>query len=375
MDGQERLWLAIETGDLREAEQALREGADLHDEDAPPLILAMEAKRPEMVRFLLEAGAPVHHGGFYGKAPLYWAVFQTEEGAGWAPVQREMARLLIAHGARVHGEEGADEGTSLHCAAEQGNAEALRMLLDEAGGRETLSVLDYIERTPLGCAVDGGSVDCARVLVAAGADVNLVGYMVSDHNIGDPALRRAMRRADVSMVRFLLEHGADPDMPGWAWCSARTDVDSISGEVGEELRGMLELPRIEKPWQSPFREEIERQLLADLEFHGGRTRRVRVYWQRSGLGRIVQLRGQPLAGGQGVRLRKAGKEQVGVGDFDFVVLTQEQAFLAFWTRLEAEHGVKYACGRSLPVHVAERLTSRQEFFLSSDARNQKWRRN
>ena len=144
---------------------------------------------------------------FPGSTPLTWA----------ADCPPEIVALLIVAGATVSAEQPEDGSTSLHHAAENGNVEALRLLLATDLGPH-LGTFDYVSRTPLHCAVASRSEEAARLLLEAGADVNAN----EEARIGDSPLREAVEKGDLPMVRLLLEHGADPLLPGWM---QRTPLD------------------------------------------------------------------------------------------------------------------------------------------------------
>ena len=75
-------------------------------------------------------------------------------------------RALLAAGADANADDGADH-TALHLAVER-NAPAIVQLLIESGAR--LNPLNEHGWTPLYCAAEEGWEDCARLLLAAGAD-------------------------------------------------------------------------------------------------------------------------------------------------------------------------------------------------------------
>lgn len=149
-------------------------------------------------------------GGIY--TALTWAV---GSGLG-AEGSLRLVRALIAAGMTVAEEHPSDGLTSLHRAAEEGFVQVIEALLG-AGGKSALGSFDYINRTPLICAVQKGHLEAARVLIDAGSDVNAH----DEARAGDPALRRAIDEQNVEMVELLLRSGADPTVPGWMQVNCR----------------------------------------------------------------------------------------------------------------------------------------------------------
>lgn len=195
MDWQEELIDGICAGDAERVQRALLNGADPNFVETDDI------------------------GTFEGITPLFWAATRDSE----------TARLLIQQGATVSAERPVDGSTSLHEAAEAGNAECLRQLLTTDLGPH-LGTFDYVSRTPLHCAVASGSVECARLLIGAGCDVNAN----DEPQIGDTALHDAVRAGNLQMVELLLQHGADPTIPGWMWL---TPLDEArEGDRGDRPR-------------------------------------------------------------------------------------------------------------------------------------------
>src|SRR4051812_36698635 len=103
----------------------------------------------ERVRALIAAGADPNT-----------AVWSTGETALYAAVcagDPAIVRVLLDGGALVAA-EAAQDSSSLHAAAEEGNAELVRLLL-EADGACALGRFDYVDRTPLHCAVARGDAE------------------------------------------------------------------------------------------------------------------------------------------------------------------------------------------------------------------------
>ena len=185
MDWNEFLHEAIAEKDADLVRQALAQGADPNDPEAP--------------------GASFN--SFVGTTELFWAA-----GSG----NLEITRLLLEAGAKVAAEEHS-ESSSLHAAVEDLNLPMVKLLLDYDGAA-ALNWFDYIDRTPLMIAVAMDSREIARRLIEAGADVNAH----NEPHIGDTALHKAVKVGNSKLVELLVEAGANPRIEGWM---RRTPLD------------------------------------------------------------------------------------------------------------------------------------------------------
>ncbi|NP_001132274.1 uncharacterized protein LOC100193710 [Zea mays] len=202
----------------------LREAKDAAGRNA--LHLAAEMGRLEVCRFLVEesgfevnfacaeGGSPVHcaaaggsesvlgylldHGGdpvmpdSMGSTPLHDA---AEEGHCAA------VRMLLSKGVDVdpHG----CRGTPLHLACSNDRDQVVRILLEH--GADPNKVVGHV-LPPLMMAYCGGSLRCMKLLIEAGADVNLIAP-------SGVILAQAVCDGSTEIVKFLLEVGADPNIP------------------------------------------------------------------------------------------------------------------------------------------------------------------
>lgn len=181
------------------------------------LFEAIESGDVDRVRAVLAAGAdpdaiqPDHWPSW---RPLHAAIEALEEGG---PL--EILTVLLEHGATVDGWDGQRDATPLLMAVFRGQKEAARLLLDAGAD---VNVVGGEGDSPLRWAVQSGDTETVRLLLERGAARDLdVGGGVSGMN----ALGIAARRLDVAMVRLLLEAGARPDAPdadGWT-ASRRAD--------------------------------------------------------------------------------------------------------------------------------------------------------
>jgi len=122
---------------------------------------------------------------------------------------------LIKRGAKI----GEDE--ILHTAAQTGNSEVLKLLL-ESGGREFIDQFDDLAMTPLTWAAKKGHISSMKVLLEAGAQVNAV----ETRRIGNTALREVVGDGNLEVIELLLRAGADPNIPGWMQMTAKDKAES-----------------------------------------------------------------------------------------------------------------------------------------------------
>jgi ankyrin repeat protein len=187
------------------AEALLNAGADASAKLPGGSTLLMSAARTgnaDIVRLLIEHGADVNvKGETYGETALVWAADQNHA---------EAAKVLIAHGADVNA-----------------RTNPLERPKDRFGLEGVLTILPHGSWTPLMYAARQGSLDAARTLVDAGANLNL-----TDPD-GSTALVLAIINSHYDTAALLAERGADPniaDASGMAALYAAVDMNTL-GEV------------------------------------------------------------------------------------------------------------------------------------------------
>ncbi|MGB6946288.1 MAG: ankyrin repeat domain-containing protein [Bryobacteraceae bacterium] len=233
-DGVTPLSLAATNRNAAMAEALLKAGADANAKLPGGTTMLMAAARtgnPEIVRLLIEHSADVSaKGEEYGETALIWAVEENHADA---------AKVLIAHGADVNertnplvrskdrfGLEGVltilphGNWTPLMYAARQGSLDAARVLVD-AGAK--LNVTDPDKTTPLLFAIINGHYDTAAMLTEKGTDPNLADtagmaalYAAVDMNTlgevyGRPGRPSTDKMTALDLMKVLLAHGANPN--------------------------------------------------------------------------------------------------------------------------------------------------------------------
>ena len=259
LDGSSALLWASHRDDRESVRLLIDAGADVsaaNDLGATPLWAASENGSTAVVRMLLEAGADPNRELLSGETPVMVAAR-----AGSA----EVVRQLAAAGADLD-RQGSRGQTALMWAAAQRHPQVVEALLEagaDLGVRSDVwtqvmavpphSRPEYNREIPHGgntallFAVRAGDLPSARILAAAGADVDdtdawgvsavvlaahgghreLLDFLLengADPNAADAgfaALHDAVMRNDSRMVAALLAHGADPNQRLLTWTPTR----------------------------------------------------------------------------------------------------------------------------------------------------------
>jgi uncharacterized protein len=258
-DGTTPLHWASYRDDLESADALLRAGARVNsanDLGATPLWIASLNGSGAMVRRLLQAGANPNAALLAGETPVMVA---SRSGSA------DVAEQLLARGANVNAHATRGQ-TALMWAVAQKHSDVVKVLLahgaDLHAKTEVWSqvmavpphgLLEYNRSFPHGAdtalmfAARVGDLDSAKLLVAAGANVNdmdawgvsatalaahsgfteLVQFLLdrgADANAakaGFSALHAAIMHRDEHMVSALLAHGADANAPLQTWTPTR----------------------------------------------------------------------------------------------------------------------------------------------------------
>jgi ankyrin repeat protein len=164
-DGATALFWAAHWGDLETAELLIQAGAQVNvanEYGVTPLFLACTNGNAPMTEKLLKAGANVNAALPTGDTPLMTAARTGNV---------ETAKLLLDHGANPNASENKQEQTALMWAVAEKHPEIVRLLIGHKADVHAHSKGGF---TPLLFAARGGDLDSARMLLAAGANVNEV---------------------------------------------------------------------------------------------------------------------------------------------------------------------------------------------------------
>src|SRR4029077_12737667 len=215
-------WNASQNGSVAMVKRLLEAGANpnlalLAGET--PVMVAARSGYPEIVDTLLAKGASPNAHGARGQTALMWAVAQKHP---------EVVKVLLAHRANVQARS--DTYNEVMAVSPHGLLEYNRTI---PHGNDTALIF----------AARVGDLESAKLLVAAGANVNdadawgvsatamaahsgfadLLDYLLDHHAdanaaaAGFTALHAAIMRRDTRMVTALLAHGADANAPLRTW--------------------------------------------------------------------------------------------------------------------------------------------------------------
>jgi uncharacterized protein len=231
-DGTTPLHWAVRANDVEAAQRLLHSGANpdaANRYGVTPLSLAAENASAPLIQMLLQAGA--HPTG---------AILMTAARTGNA----EVVRMLLARGADANARESSLGETALMWAAAENHPEAVGALIEHGADPNTRSdklvyskdrfgpegvttILPHGSWTALMYAARQGSLDAARALAEAGADLNL-----ADPD-GTTALHLAILNGHFDTAGMLAKKGADPniaDVTGMAALYAAVDMSTL-GEI------------------------------------------------------------------------------------------------------------------------------------------------
>jgi ankyrin repeat protein len=156
-----------------------------------PLGAALSGGHLKIAQVLYEHGAHVDVQGHNNLTPLFGASdsghFETVQ---WLLSRRANPNVRSTYSGR----------TSLHAAAENGDVDISRLLLQY---KADIKVQNNEGRTPLHEAVNKTHNNVARLLLEHGSDAN------SRDNSRDTPLLGAVKRGGFEVARLLIEHGAD----------------------------------------------------------------------------------------------------------------------------------------------------------------------
>ncbi len=242
-EGATPMYLAALHGSAPMLEKLLQAGADvdqLGPEGETPLMLAARSGNLDAIRVLLNHHADVNaKDKLRGTTALMWATEQSHP---------EAVKLLVEHGADVAAQTGVDTRNSrnnlantvkqrLHSSfgvfGKRGPGNDGTPPPKQPNGEDEVAAFfrrpapkDGGGLTALAYSARENCIECAKILVAAGADVNERTFY------GWTPLLVATQNRHYRLGAFLLDHGANPNTPnkgGWNPLYIATDNRNIEG--------------------------------------------------------------------------------------------------------------------------------------------------
>ena len=245
-DGTTALHWAAYRGDLTSAQLLLRAGATPDKENrygVTPLALASGRGNAPIVEALLNAGADAN-----STLPEGETVLMAAARAG----SIDVLRLLLAHGANVGARESWRGQTALMWAAAENHPAALHTLIELGANVNERSNTGW---SALLFAARAGKSEAIGALLAAGADVNdtvqpLPSHATSSENAGrsggpdgTSAIVIAVANGHFSLAQYLVEQGADPNADAQGWTALHQLAYTRRPNSG---KGMPPVPLIDK---------------------------------------------------------------------------------------------------------------------------------
>ncbi len=197
----------------------------LTDKEETPLSIAVSKNESEMVAMLLRFGADADIRNKKGEALLMEAVRRN---------RIAVARVLISYTNIKNSGRQSDGWSVLHEAAKKELTGIIPELLQH--GADLNALQKHRDQTPLHVGVKSGNVNVARALLSRGGakmDIRM-GFKRRT------ALFFAAERGDKNMVRLLLRHKADHELPNWrGHTPLQTARNNGHDDVVEEIESFL----------------------------------------------------------------------------------------------------------------------------------------
>ncbi|KAJ3687201.1 hypothetical protein LUZ61_016365 [Rhynchospora tenuis] len=227
--------------------------------DETPLHLAALEGQVATARYLISQGANSVAPNVEGWTPLHYAARDGQD---------EVVKCLLSLGVPVDVTCSHAAGPPLIGAARFGKASTVEILLQHHADVNSATSIDF---TPLLSSINADSLECTKLVIKAGADLNL-----------KCPLDNAVNGGSVDIIKCLLEAGADPNVHNkYEWLPIERAVISAKWDIAEMLLPLTSpVPEVhdwsvqgilEYVESNAFKEKydaIQKEDLADLKVKG-----------------------------------------------------------------------------------------------------------
>jgi ankyrin repeat protein/endonuclease/exonuclease/phosphatase family metal-dependent hydrolase len=231
-------------GDLSGVKEALKRGANIHDQNESALISAINGGNLEVVKYLVERGANIHSGGGLQSASLKGNLeivkYLVEKGVSINDINSalkyasnlEVFKYLVEKGADIH----FNNDEALKVAEKIGEKEIVNFIKSKTRPNKNQDIEKYnkllLDSSKLGNLY--GVMEALKM----GADI---------HTKNDDALMSAITKGDLEIVKYLIKEGANINVnngESMRIASARGHLDIVkylveTGKFNNALNGAL----------------------------------------------------------------------------------------------------------------------------------------
>ncbi len=123
--------------------------------------------------------------------------------------------------------------TDLHHAAHEGDVRAVKVLLAEGADPNAFQEFGF---TPLHFAADHEQFEIVRLLLDAGSNINAH----DESCIGNTPLGEVAGRCSFAMAEILVSAGADPTISGWMQLTALDRAEERDDDEGRRVYHLLQ---------------------------------------------------------------------------------------------------------------------------------------